>query len=86
VRAILIRVKIQEGEEQDEDTWNVATAAGTCLALIATTVLDEVVPHVMPFVRDNISNTNWHFREAAVLAFGSFTFSEPRTVATKSLY
>jgi importin subunit beta-1 len=61
----------QEGEEQEEDAWNVATAAGTCLALIASTVLDEVVPHVMPFVRDNISNTNWHFREAALLAFGS---------------
>jgi importin subunit beta-1 len=61
----------QEGEDQDEDAWNVSTAAGTCLALIATTVLDEVVPHVMPFVRDNISSSNWRFREAAVLAFGS---------------
>jgi importin subunit beta-1 len=61
----------QEAEDQDEDAWNVSTAAGTCLALIATTVLDEVVPHVMPFVRDNISSSNWRFREAAVLAFGT---------------
>lgn len=63
---------VQESEEQDEDSWNVATAAGTCLALIATTVMDEVVPHVMPFVRDNINNSNWRLREASVLAFGEF--------------
>eukprot|EP01087_Luapelamoeba_hula_P015927 TRINITY_DN482_c0_g1_i1.p1 TRINITY_DN482_c0_g1~~TRINITY_DN482_c0_g1_i1.p1 ORF type:complete len:853 (-),score=130.53 TRINITY_DN482_c0_g1_i1:37-2595(-) len=59
----------QEDDEQTE--WNVATAAGTCLQLIANTVLDEVVPVVMPFVQKYITDTNWRFAEAAILAFGS---------------
>ncbi|KAL6047512.1 Importin subunit beta-1 [Balamuthia mandrillaris] len=61
----------QESEEQDEDTWNVSTAAGTCLSLIANTVYDEVVPEIMPFVQKHIQDQNWRLREAAVLAFGS---------------
>lgn len=68
---VLTDALTRQEEDQEEDAWNVSTAAGTCLALIANTVLDDVVPHVMPFVRDHINNTNWRFREAAVLAFGS---------------
>ena len=45
-------------------------AAGTCLALLAQTVGDEIVPPVVPFVEQNIRNTDWRFREASVMAFG----------------
>jgi len=61
----------KQEDEPDEDTWNVAMASGTCLSLIAATVGDEVVAHVMPFVTQNINNQNWKFREAATLAFGA---------------
>jgi importin subunit beta-1 len=46
-------------------------AAGTCLGLIANTVLDAVVAPALPFISTNIQNANWRFREAAVFAFGA---------------
>jgi importin subunit beta-1 len=61
----------KQEDEPDEDTWNVAMAAGTCLSLVANCVADEVVPYVMPFVEQNINSENWKLREAATLAFGA---------------
>lgn len=68
---LLTETLTRQEDEPDEDTWNVAMAAGTCLALVAMTVGDEVVPFVMPFVQQCINNDNWKFREAATLAFGA---------------
>jgi len=68
---LLTETLTRQEDEPDEDTWNVAMAAGTCLALVAMTVGDEVVPFVMPFVQQHINSENWKFREAATLAFGA---------------
>jgi hypothetical protein len=62
-------------DEPEEDTWNVAMAAGTCLSLIAGTAGDDVIPYVMPFVQENINHAEWKNREAATLAFGSKPFT-----------
>lgn len=32
---------------------------------------DAIVPHVLPFVSEHISNPDWKFRDAAVMALGS---------------
>jgi importin subunit beta-1 len=61
----------QEEDTAEEDDWTLPIAAGTCLALVANTVGDEVVPEVMPFVRQHLNNPDWRFREAATMAFGS---------------
>ncbi len=45
-------------------------AAGTCLALFAQCVENDIVAPIVPFVEQNIRNADWHFREAAVMAFG----------------
>src|SRR5699024_7410601 len=50
---VLIPTLTKQEEYEEDDTWNIAMAGGTCLALIANTVLDDVVPHVMPFVTQN---------------------------------
>lgn len=68
---LLTETLTRQEDEPDEDTWNVAMAAGTCLALVAMTVGDEVVAFVMPFVQQYINNENWKYREAATLAFGA---------------
>jgi len=68
---ILTEALTKQEDEPDEDEWNVAMASGTCLALVAMTVGDEIVPIVMPFVQQYINNENWKFREAATLAFGA---------------
>ena len=38
--------------------------------LLATCCEDAVVPHVLPFVDENIKNPDWKYRDAAVMAFG----------------
>ena len=46
-------------------------AAGVCLMLLATCCQDDIVPHVLPFVKENIEHTDWRFRDASLMAFGA---------------
>ena len=41
----------KQEEFDDEDEWNPCKAAGVCLMLIATCCEDDVVQHVLPFVK-----------------------------------
>jgi len=61
----------KQEDDQDEEVWNVSSAAGNCLSLIAGTIQNDVIQYIMPFVQSNISSEDWHLREAAVFAFGS---------------
>ena len=60
---------VQE-EFDDDDEWNPCKAAGVCLMLLATCCEDDIVQHVLPFVKDNINSPDWRYRDAAVMAFG----------------
>ena len=62
---------LKQDEDADEDDWNCAMAAATCLSLLAQTTKDSILNLVLPFVEANIKNADWHKREAAVMAFGS---------------
>ncbi|KAA8517738.1 hypothetical protein F0562_015203 [Nyssa sinensis] len=64
-------LKQEEDQDQDDGIWNLSMAGGTCLGLVARTVGDAIVPHVMPFVEANIMQTDWRSHEAATYAFGS---------------
>lgn len=68
---MLLVTLTKQSDTLDDDTWIPAMAAGTCLSLFAQVCADKIVPVVLPFVQGNIQNTNWRFREAATLAFGS---------------
>eukprot|EP00092_Neocalanus_flemingeri_P018212 GFUD01019711.1.p1 GENE.GFUD01019711.1~~GFUD01019711.1.p1 ORF type:complete len:888 (-),score=232.22 GFUD01019711.1:798-3461(-) len=61
----------KQDEYDDEDDWNPCKAAGVCLMLLATCCEDDVVPHVLPFVKDNIKHADWRNRDAALMSFGS---------------
>ena len=63
--------KQDEDYTSDDEIWNLAMAAATCLGLIATTVEDAIVPVIAPFVQQHIKSENWRFREAATMAFSS---------------
>lgn len=58
-------------DDDDDDTWNLAMAAGTCLGLVAQVAGNDCVDPVLQFVNQNFENPDWKFREAAVLAYGS---------------
>lgn len=60
-----------QDENDDDDDWNPCKAAGVCLMLLATCCEDDVVPHVLPFIKENIKHPDWRYRDASVMAFGS---------------
>lgn len=69
---ILMQLLTKQEEHQDEgDSWTISMAAGTCLALVAGTVKDQVLDHVIPFVAANINQQGWREKEAAIMAYGS---------------
>ena len=68
---ILTHNLAKQNEHDDEDTWNIATASSVCLSLLANCCENDIVQYALPFVEQNIKNEDWHFREAAVLCFGS---------------
>mmetsp|Transcript_29930 Transcript_29930/g.80044 ORF Transcript_29930/g.80044 Transcript_29930/m.80044 type:complete len:868 (+) Transcript_29930:124-2727(+) len=68
---ILTETLCRQGSEEDDDTWNLAMAAGTCLGLVAQVVGDKCVDIVLNFVSANFQQQDWKHREAAILAYGS---------------
>lgn len=68
---VLLSLLTEKDEEDDEDDWNISMAAGTCIQLFANVCRDEIVGPVIQFVEANIRSTDWHHRDAAVMAFGS---------------
>lgn len=68
---VLMEKLTKQEEFDDEDDWNPSKAASVCLMLLATCCEDEIVPHVLPFVKANIKSDNWRFRDAALMSFGS---------------
>jgi importin subunit beta-1 len=61
--------KQDEHADLDMDQFGLSMAAGTCLGNLSMTVADDITAAVLPFVQENIQNENWHFREAATMAF-----------------
>ena len=68
---LLMQTLTKQEEFDDEDDWNPCKAAGVCLMLLATCCEDDVVPHVLPFVKENIKHADWRYRDAALMAFGA---------------
>ncbi|CAL9693896.1 unnamed protein product [Knipowitschia caucasica] len=68
---ILTQTLTKQDENDDDDDWNPCKAAGVCLMLLSTCCEDDVVPHVLPFIKENIKHPDWRYRDASVMAFGS---------------
>ncbi|OBS77424.1 hypothetical protein A6R68_16137 [Neotoma lepida] len=68
---ILTQTLTKQDENDDDDDWNPCKAAGVCLMLLSTCCEDDIVPHVLPFIKEHIKNPDWRYRDAAVMAFGS---------------
>ncbi|KAI9336184.1 armadillo-type protein [Zopfochytrium polystomum] len=67
----LLFLMTKKEEDDDEDEWNVPMAAATCLSLLASVIETDILSLVVPWVENHINSTDWHYREAAVMAFGS---------------
>lgn len=68
---VLMEKLTKQEEYDDEDDWNPSKAASVCLMILSTCCEEEIVPFVLPFVKENIKSPNWRFRDAALMSFGS---------------
>lgn len=71
IAPVLMELLKLQDEDADEDEWDVAKAAGTCLGLLAQVVGDAVVAIAVPFIEGHVKSPDWHAREAALMCFGS---------------
>ncbi|CAF4758012.1 importin subunit beta-1 isoform X1 [Pieris napi] len=71
IAPVLMQKLTKQDDADDEHEWNPSKAASVCLILLSNCCEDEIVPHVLPFINNNIKNENWRYREAALMAFGS---------------
>ena len=68
---ILLQTLVLQDENADDDELNLPDTAGLCLEMISQTVRAHIIPLAMPFVQQHINSENWHYRDAAIVAFTS---------------
>ncbi|KAH9883635.1 ARM repeat-containing protein [Xylariomycetidae sp. FL2044] len=67
----LLTLLTKQDEDATDDEYNTSRAAYQCLQLYAQAVGASIIPPVIHFVETNLRSEDWHFREAAVAAFGA---------------
>merc|ERR1719502_477980 len=67
----LLKSLAVQDEDDDEDEFTVSKAAAVCLASLSECCGDPVFNACVPFVEQNLANSDWRFRDASVLAFGN---------------
>lgn len=68
---VLLELLAQQDEDSTEEDYNISRAAYQCLQLFAQTVGGDIVQTVLGFVERNLRHADWHWRDAAVSAFGA---------------
>lgn len=68
---VLLELLAKQDEDATDDEYNTSRAAYQCVQLWAQAVGSQVVPPVLQFVERNLRNEDWHYRDAAVSAFGA---------------
>lgn len=63
--------KLAKQEADSEDDWNPAKSAGIAVMLLAQCCGDAIIDLILPFITQHFTNPDWHYREAAIMAFGS---------------
>lgn len=67
----LLQLLTKQDEDATDDEYNLSRAAYQCLQLYAQAVGPNIIPPVINFVEAHLRSEDWHFREAAVAAFGA---------------
>lgn len=68
---LLTETLVKQDDNDDDDEWIPSKAAGVCIMLLAQCCGDVIVDAILPFITQHFNNTDWHYREAAIMAFGS---------------
>ncbi|WPH03459.1 armadillo-type protein [Acrodontium crateriforme] len=67
---VLLELLARQDEDAADDEYNVSRAAYQCVQLWAQAVGNQIVPPVLTFVEAHLRAEDWHYRDAAVSAFG----------------
>ncbi|MCJ1308544.1 karyopherin beta [Agyrium rufum] len=67
----ILELMTKQDEDASDDDYNVSRAAYQCLQLFAQVVRGELVEAVVRFIEQNIKDSDWHNRDAAVSAYGA---------------
>ncbi|EAK90313.1 importin/karyopherin [Cryptosporidium parvum Iowa II] len=68
---VMLETLLRQNDDDDLESWTVSKAAGACLTLCSQLLGDNILEPTLGFIHSNFSHSNWHNREAAVLAYGS---------------
>lgn len=74
---MLLDLLAEQDEDAADEDYNTSRAAYQCLQLFAQTVGADIVQAVLGFVERNLRHEDWHWREAAVSAFGAIMEGPP---------
>ncbi|KJX95888.1 importin subunit beta-1 like protein [Zymoseptoria brevis] len=68
---VLLELLAKQDEDAADEEYNVSRAAYQCVQLWSQAVGSQIVPPVLSFVEKNLRSEDWHYRDAAVSAFGA---------------
>ncbi|KAK6438921.1 karyopherin Kap95 [Oleoguttula sp. CCFEE 5521] len=68
---VLLELMAKQDEDAADDEYNVSRSAYQAVTLWSQAVGSQVVPPVLGFVEKHLKGTDWHYRDAAVSAFGA---------------
>lgn len=68
---VLLQLLTRQDEDAGDEDYNISRAAYQCLQLYAQTVGGELIQVVLGFVEQHLRHADWHYRDAAVSAFGA---------------
>nr|CAG4707829.1 unnamed protein product [Naegleria fowleri] len=68
---LMTQCLVRQSEYQEDGDMCVSNYASNCIAAMALVTGESIVNEIMPFVSNNINNQDWHFKEAATLAFSA---------------
>ena len=68
---VLLELLAHQDEDAGDEDYNISRAAYQCLQLYAQAVGGDIIQTVLGFVELNLRHADWHWRDAAVSAFGA---------------
>ena len=71
VLPVLLELMAKQDEDATDDEYNISRAAYQCVQLWSQAVGSQVVPPILSFVEKHLRAEDWHYRDAAVSAFGA---------------
>lgn len=68
---VLLELMTKQDEDATDDEYNISRAAYQAVQLWSQAVGQQVVQAILGFVDKNLKSEDWHYRDAAVSAFGA---------------